>query len=297
MASPQAERERKAMFANPRPDDQSIADQRSTWEAEAESLHVIPDGVTVKPIFAGVDSLWVEPTLQTRASKVILHLHGGGYIAGSPFIYRRFAAYTALACAMPVLLPDYALAPEHPHPAGAEDALRAYRWLLSQGFAAQNIALLGDSAGGGLALTLLMMLRDAKQPMPGAVVLIAPWTDLTVSSPSYTSNAGVDPVINAELLREAGKLYAGKSDPADPMISPLFANLSRLPAMLIHVGEHERMLDDSVLFANRAAAAGCEVTLQVWSEMWHVFHQSCPEVPEAHDAILALADYIKLRLT
>jgi monoterpene epsilon-lactone hydrolase len=144
---------------------------------------------------------------------------------------------------------------------------------------------------------LLMMLRDEKQPMPGAVVLIAPWTDLTVSSPSYTSNAGVDPVINVELLREAGKLYAGKSDPADPMISPIFANLSGLPAMLIHVGEHERMLDDSVLFSNRAVAAGCNVTLQVWPQMWHVFHQSCPEVPEACDAILALADYIKLRLT
>lgn len=296
MASLQAEHARRMMFVNPKPDNQSVTDERSNWEAEARALHMLPDGVRVKPVLAGVDALWVDAP-QCDNGKVILHLHGGGYIAGSPFIYRRFASYTALASSMPVLLPEYALAPEHPYPAAANDAMSTYRWLLKQGYSGEEIALIGDSAGGGLAITLLMMLREKRQPMPGAVVLISPWTDLTVSSPSYLSNAALDPVINPALLRAAGELYAGTTAPDHPMISPLFADLAGLAPMLIQVGEHERMLDDSVLFAQRAGLAGVDVTLQIWPQMWHVFQQHCPDVPEAWEAILALADYIKLRMT
>lgn len=296
MASPEAERERSRLFANRKPERQDVAEARAQWEAEALATHILPPGTAVTPVTAGgVDALWVA-THGAAANRAILHLHGGGYIAGSPFIYRRFAAYVAGASGLPVLLPDYALAPEHPFPAGVEDALRAYRWLQAEGFPAGRIALVGDSAGGGLVLSLLLMLREAGEAMPGAVSLVSPWTDLTVSSPSYVELAALDPVISQHRLRDAACHYAGERDPADPLLSPLFCSPAGLPAMLIQVGSDERMRDDAVLFAERAQAAGVEVTLQVWPEMWHVFHQHYPEVPEAGEAIQAMADYVSSAL-
>lgn len=297
MASPAAERLRQQFLANLRPDDLSVEDARRNWETETRETHVLPEGTEIVPVVAdGVQSLWVRAPDVADNGKVILHLHGGGYIAGSPFIYRRFAAHTSKAARLPVLLPDYALAPEHPYPAGVEDAFRAYRYLLAEGHAPESIALMGDSAGGGLALSLLLLLRERHEPMPGAVALVSPWTDLTVSSPSYTALAALDPIISQVRLRASGRRYAGDRDPADPMLSPLFADLAGLPAMLIQVGAHERMLDDSVLFAERARAAGSEVTLEVWPEMWHVFHQHCPDLPEGWDGIVALTDYLRARL-
>lgn len=227
---------------------------------------------------------------------MILHLQGGGYIAGSPFIYRRFAAHAARASRLPVFLPDYALAPEHPFPAEFEDALTAYDWLQKNGFDHSRIALVGDSAGGGLALSLLMKLRETGAAMPGAVALVSPWTDLTVSSPSYDSLREVDPVNSRHRLRVAGRHYAGAHNPADPMLSPLFADLSGLPPRLIQVGSDEIMLDDSVIFAERARSAGVEVSLQVWAGMWRVFHQHVTALPEASDGILVLADHLVAQL-
>lgn len=296
MISPQAQNERQRLFANRKPEDQAPAEARLSWEAEARETHVLPEGTTITPASAdGVAGLWVTPA-NPRPDAVILHLHGGGYIAGSAFIYRRFAAHTARAARLPVFLPDYALAPEHPFPAGLEDAMTAFTWLQKQGFDPSRIVLVGDSAGGGLALSLLLKLRETGAAMPGAVALVSPWTDLTVSSPSYQSLRDADPVISQHRLRVAGRHYAGSRNPADPMLSPLFADLKGLPPMLIQVGSDEMMLDDSVLFAERARAAGVAVSLQVWAGMWHVFHQHVTALPEAGDGILALADYLVARL-
>jgi monoterpene epsilon-lactone hydrolase len=194
---------------------------------------------------------------------------------------------------MRVLTPDYRLAPEHPFPAAVEDALLAYGWLLSEGYAPGDIIIGGDSAGGGLALSMLLALREAKAEMPRAAVLMAPWTDLTVSSPSYEDLRHRDPIITRENLREAGVWYAGRRDPADPMASPLFADLTGLPPLLIHAGGDEVMLDDSRRFAERAEAAGVTVTCKVWPGLWHVFQSAVPQVPEAATAMAEIGDFVR----
>jgi acetyl esterase/lipase len=169
----------------------------------------------------------------------------------------------------------------------------AYGWLLSQGLKPRDIVVGGDSAGGGLALSMLLALREAGAEQPRAAVLLAPWTDLTVSSQSYESLRDKDPVITREGLRESGLWYAGRRDPADPMLSPLFADPAGLPPMLIHAGGDEVMVEDSTRFAERAQAAGVAVTLKVWPELWHVFHQSVPDVPEAVAAVGEIGDYVR----
>ncbi|AKR56471.1 hypothetical protein XM25_11830 [Devosia sp. H5989] len=292
MASPEAHMEIARLFAERNGEDVPLATARRNWEADAAKLE-LPEGAQFRPAIAGgVPAEWVEmPDANPR--RVFLFLHGGGYNAGSPKTHRKLAAYLARATGMKVLLPDYRLAPEHPFPAAVKDALLAFGWLLSEGFKPSDIVVGGDSAGGGLALSMLLALREAGAEMPRAAVLLAPWTDLTVSSPSYERLRENDPIINPERLRRAGEWYAGRRDPRDPMASPMFADLAGLPPMLIHAGGGEVMVDDSTLFAERAQAAGCKVTLKVWPELWHVFHHAVPDVPEANDAIAEIGDFVK----
>jgi acetyl esterase/lipase len=165
--------------------------------------------------------------------------------------------------------------------------------LLEQGFSEDRIVVGGDSAGGGLTLSMLLALREAGARMPRLAVLMSPWTDLGVSSPSYERYRKLDPIITREGLGEAGRWYAGERSLSDPMASPLFADLKGLPPMLIHVGGDETMLDDSRLFADRAKAAGVAVTYKLWPEMWHVHQNAAPEVPEAVLAINEIAAFIR----
>jgi acetyl esterase/lipase len=194
---------------------------------------------------------------------------------------------------MRVLVPEYRLAPEHPFPAGVKDALAVYGWLLAQGFTEDRIVVGGDSAGGGLVLSMLLALRNAGAKMPRAAILLAPWTDLTVSSQTYRTLRKFDPVITQEGLRAAGLWYAGDRDPADPMLSPLFADLSGLPPMLIHAASDEVMVDDSRLFAERARAHGVDATLKIYDGLWHVFHAAGIEIPESRQAIDEIGAYLR----
>jgi monoterpene epsilon-lactone hydrolase len=292
MISIEAQAERDRLFANPKPPGRPIEQRRREWEAEALQ-HVLPKGARFTRVDAGgIVSEWMEMPRVAR-DRVFLLLHGGGYNAGSPRTHRRLAAHISRAVHMRVLTPDYRLAPEHPFPAGLKDALNAYRWLLGQGLAASDIVVGGDSAGGGLTLSMLLALREAGAELPRAAVLLAPWTDLTVSSPSYRNNRRFDPIITQEGLREAGLWYAGDRDPADPMLSPLFADLSGLPPMLIHAASEELMADDSRLLAERAAAHGVAVTLKVFDGLWHVFHGSGIEIPESRQAIDEIGAYLR----
>lgn len=292
MASPEAHIEIARLFAERKEEDVPLARARRDWEENAAALE-LPPGAQFRPVIAGgVPSEWMEmPDSSPR--RVFLFLHGGGYNAGSPKTHRKLAAYLAQAMGARVLLPDYRLAPEHPFPAAVKDALLAFGWLLSEGYQPSDITVGGDSAGGGLALSMLLALREAGAEMPRAAVLLAPWTDLTVSSPSYDRLRENDPIINPEKLRRAGDWYAGRRDPRDPMASPLFADLAGLPPMLIHAGGGEVMVDDSVLFAERATAAGCTVSLKVWPDLWHVFHHAVPDVPEANAAIEEIGEYVR----
>ena len=286
------------MFADKReelkrfPGGKPLEQRRRDWEAEAR-LDVLPKGSRFSPVdAAGIKSEWMEMPLVNKGRAFLL-LHGGGYNAGSPRTHRRMAANLARAAHMPVLTPDYRLAPEHVFPAAVKDALKAYGFLLDQGLGEDNIIVGGDSAGGGLALSMLLALREAGAKMPRAAVLMSPWTDLSCSSPTYVSLRKLDPIITKERLSEAGQWYAGKRDVRDPMSSPLFADLSGLPPLLVHVGGDETMLDDSRIFVDRARAAGVDVGFKIYDGMWHVHQTGAPDVPEAVAAYNDIAAFIR----
>ena len=291
MISREARAELDRLFAQRKPD-RPLEQRRREWEAEAR-LAVLPREARFSPETAGgVKCEWMEMPRVAR-DRVFLFFHGGGYNAGSPRTHRVLAAHLSRATHMRLLLPDYRLAPEHPFPAGVKDALLVYQWLLNQGFSEQDILVGGDSAGGGLALSMLLALRAAGARMPRGAILLAPWTDLTVSSGSYDKLRKLDPIITREKLREAGLLYAGNRDPADPLLSPLFADLAGLPPLLGHVGGDEAMLDDSRKFAAKAKAAGVPTTFKIFEGMWHVFHHAGLEIPEARQAIDEIGWFVR----
>jgi monoterpene epsilon-lactone hydrolase len=291
MISPEARAERDRLFAERKPD-RPLEQRRREWEADAR-LAVLPKGARFSPeVAGGIKCEWMEMPRVAR-ERVFLFFHGGGYNAGSPRTHRLLAANLSRATHMRLLLPDYRLAPENPFPAGVKDALLVYQWLLNQGYSDKNILVGGDSAGGGLTLSMLLALKAAGAPTPRAAILLAPWTDLTVSSSSYEKLRKFDPIITRERLREAGLMYAGKRDPADPLLSPLFSDPAGLPDLLIHAGGDEVMLDDSRKFAERAKAAGVPVSFKIFDGMWHVFHTAGTDVPEARQAIDEIGGFVR----
>jgi acetyl esterase/lipase len=189
------------------------------------------------------------------------------------------------------LLYDYRLAPEHPFPAGMQDTLTAYRWLLEQGVQSDKIVIVGESAGGGLCLASLLAIRAENLPLPAAGVALSPWTDLTCSGESYRTNALKDISTLGSWDIWSG-YYVGPNDPKHPWISPLFGDLQGLPPILIQVGDHEILLDDSVRFAEKARAAGVAMDLHVWEGMVHCFPLLAPMFPEATRAWEETIDYI-----
>lgn len=298
MVSPEARAEIERMLADRQaearryPEGKPLEQSRREWEAAAR-LVVLPKAARFQSADAGgVPCEWMEmpPVNKERA---FLLLHGGGYVSGSPKTHRKLAASLSRAAYSRVLSPAYRLAPEHPFPAGLKDAIKAYGWLLDQGYAPHNIVVGGDSAGGGLALSMLVALRNAGAVLPRAAVLMSAWTDLTVSGSSYERHRRLDPSITRKGLREAAGHYAGKLNPAEPLLSPIFADLTGLPPLLLHVGGDEVMLDDSRIFAERARSVGVDVTFQIYDGMWHVHHHAAPEVPEAVAAINDIAAFIR----
>ena len=298
MVSPQARAEIDRMLADrqraaaaPSPP-QPVEVGRREWEAAAR-LVVLPKNARFQGVDAGgIKAEWME-TPPVGRDRVFLLLHGGGYTSGSPRTHRKLAAALSKASYARVLSPEYRLAPEHPFPAGVKDALKAYGWLIDQGIAPGNIVVGGDSAGGGLTLSMLLALRDAGAAMPRAAVLMSAWTDLTVSSPSVHAHKKLDPSVTRDGLRAAAKLYMGERNPADPMASPLFADPAGLPPMLLQAGGNEILLDDSRTFADRARAAGVAAITKVYDGMWHVHQFAAPEVPEAQAAINDIAAFIR----
>jgi monoterpene epsilon-lactone hydrolase len=255
-----------------------------------------PDGVVGTPIVAGgVPAEWIDPPGGSH-DRVVLYLHGGGYVAGSIDSHRNLTGHLARAIGCRVLAVDYRLAPEHPHPAPVTDAVAAYRWLLDQGVDADRVVIAGDSAGGGLAVATLLMARDQGLPMPAAAVPISPMVDLEATGASMATRAAVDPMIGKNMALEIVALFLGDGDRRDPYAAPLHGDLAGLPPLLIQVGDAEVLLDDSVRLAEAARAAGVEVTLEVWPEMVHVFQASAGFVPEADQAVARIADFCRQKL-
>jgi monoterpene epsilon-lactone hydrolase len=269
---------------------------RAGMESMVGAIPVLA-GTTVEPVSVdGVPSEWVRPEVVVAPDACVLYLHGGGYVIGSCNTHRPVASHLACRTGLPVLLVDYRLAPEHPYPAAVDDALTAYEWLLARGFAPGRIVVAGDSAGGGLTLATLLALRDRGRPQPALGVPISPWTDLTLSGESMTSMADRDPMVHRAGLQRMADWYVAGCAPTEPLVSPLFADPTGLPPLLIHVGEVETLRDDAVRFGARATEAGVDVTLEVWPEMIHVWHVFGPDVPESEAGVARIAEFISDRL-
>lgn len=254
----------------------------------------LPKGMQYQPVDAnGVPGIWFLP--DEAEDGVMLYLHGGAYALGSVNAHREFLSRLTTAIGKRILAIDYRLAPEHPYPAAVEDAVTAYRWLLEQGIAPAQIVIAGDSAGGGLTLAALLALRDDGQPLPAGGVCISPWTDLALTGGSMREKADAELVLDRESLAMFAALYAGDQPLTNPLISPLYADLTGLPPLLVQVGTDEILLDDSLRFAQKAEAAGVEVELTVWDGMFHVFHMF-PFFAETREAVEEIARFLRERL-
>jgi acetyl esterase/lipase len=270
----------------------SIEKRRAGMERISE--HVASD-VTCEPVNAGgVPAEWIVAPGAVQ-DRVILYLHGGGYVIGSINTHRAMIARIARASNARALAIDYRLAPEHPFPAAVDDATAAYKWLLAEGYEPRKIVIAGDSAGGGLTLAALVALRDSGVPMPAGAVPISPWTDLEGTGESVRSRAAKDPMVTQANLAESAKQYYGAHDPKNPLVSPLHANFRGLPPMLIHVGDAEILLDDATRVAERAKLAGVDVELEVWDDMIHVWHVFAKLLPEGQQAIDKIGKFVIAR--
>ncbi|HKC06879.1 MAG TPA: alpha/beta hydrolase [Methylomirabilota bacterium] len=276
----------------PPSDSLTTAERRAQYE-RAEKVFPTPPEVKVERVNApAVPAEWLRPP-SAEPGRVVLYLHGGGYVIGSPRSHRHLAAAIAGAAGASALLLDYRLAPEHPYPAAVEDATAAYRWLLDQAIAPERIVIAGDSAGGGLAVATLLALREAQVPLPAGGVCISPWVDLTCGGASYATKAEADPIVKRAGVEQMAQAYLGATSPRDPLASPLFAELRGLPPLLIQVGTDEVLLDDAVQLAARAKAAGVDTTLETHERMIHVWHWFLPMLDEAQTAVDTIGRFVR----
>ncbi len=270
-------------------DELPLDDQRALMEASAELFPPEPD-VFSGPIHAhNVPAEWVSVSA-SESDRIVLYLHGGGYVMGSRNTHRGLAGRIARAAQATVLLPDYRLAPEHPFPAAVDDATTCWRWLLSEGYSPSRMAIAGDSAGGGLALATLLALKAAGEPLPACAVGLSPWTDLEATGPTAKKGAVDDPMLTPDNVRSSGRDYAG-DEVRNPFAAPLHGDLAGLPPLLLQVGTREILLSDSTRFAEKAQRAGVDVTLEVEEGLIHVW-QMFPDVPEASDAVQRIGAFI-----
>lgn len=285
----------KQAFARVSPDS-DLDETRQLFEKVA-TRYKPPRSVRVRrERIAGIDCDWLEPRGCYQAP-LLYYLHGGAYVMGSSRTHRRLVAHLARAAGVRALLPNYRLAPEHPYPAGIDDACAVYRELLRRGEDPARICIGGDSAGGGLTMATLLTLRDAGDALPAATVLLSPWLDLSASGESMRTRAGVEPLFKAEHMPHAADFYCNPEARREPRISPVFADVNGLPPTCIQVGDHEILLSDSTRIADLFSAAGIPVHLQIWPDMWHVFQFFHGFMPEATHAVKELGAFVKSRLT
>lgn len=279
--------------AQPLPDEGiSIQEFREFFEANYVEFP-LPPGVRRNPVDAdGIPAEWVIAP-EAVEERVIYYLHGGGYVGGSIRTYRELAWRLSRAAKARCLLIEYRLAPENPFPAALEDALKAYRWLLSQGVGSSRMVIGGESAGGGLTAATLVALRDAGELLPAAAFCISPWADLECRGKSVETKADSDPILRREFLRRHAKEYLGNTDPRTPLASPIHADLSGLPPLLIQVGTAELLFDDATRLAAKAKSDGVEVTLELWEDMIHAWISLAAKLPEGRQAIDRIGEFVR----
>jgi monoterpene epsilon-lactone hydrolase len=266
---------------------------RSIFE-EWHQPTVEPEDVTYREeMIGGVPGIWALPIGADRA-KVLLYTHGGGFAVGSAASHRKLAGHVAKALGVTAFVLDYRRAPEHPHPAQVEDGVAVFTALLGHGVAAEDIATIGDSAGGNLAVAIALALREQGSPLPGAVITFSPWLDMENKGETLQTNVATDALVTAELLEGmiAGVL-GGTVHPATPLANPLYADFTGFPRLYIDAGGAECLLDNATRLADRARAAGVDVTLSVADGMQHVFPFLAGRAPEADQEIAALATWYR----
>ena len=273
---------RRLLLSTPRPTD--LAERRERMNRFGER-YALPADVQVEAVNAGgVPAEWTT-TPTARADRVLVFLHGGGYISGSLASHRHSVARMGREAQARTLALDYRLAPEHPFPCALDDALAGYRFLLASGVEPDAIAIAGESAGGGLALALLLRLREGGEPLPACLWLSSPWVDLAMTGSSLETKADVDPLLQKAYLAELAQAYLNGTDPRNPLASPLYADLRGLPPTLVQVGSAETLLDDAVRIAGAAGAADVAVTLRIWPHMIHAWHLFHPQLAEGREAL------------
>jgi acetyl esterase/lipase len=270
----------------------SVEEARAGFEQVTSMFPVDADIKREVVSAGGVKAEWVSAP-DADAGRAVLYLHGGGYVIGSINTHRSLAARLSRASGARVLVIDYRLAPEHPHPAAVDDAVAAYRWMLAQGLKPARITVAGDSAGGGLTVATLVAIRDAKLPLPGAGACLSPWVDLEGIGESMTTKADVDPIVQKAGLLQMAAAYLGGKAPRTPLAAPLYADLSGLPPLLIQVGTAETLLDDASRLAERARKAGVTVSYEPWESMIHVWHLFAPMLDEGQQAIDRIGEFVR----
>jgi acetyl esterase/lipase len=278
--------------------EQSIAEMRARTARVPFSAKLAPGWrLRVEPSGA-LKGEWIEPLTPDHPGRTrcILYFHGGGYVAMSARTHRAITSRLATWSNASLLALDYRLAPEFPFPAALEDALAAWRTLIAMGNRPSQMLLAGDSAGGGLALALLLALREAGEPLPVATVLFSPWTDLAATGESIVANSAVDALIFGSWVAPMARHYLAGTPATDPLVSPVYADLTGLPALFIQVGDSEVVLDDSRRLVANASKAGVETTLQIWPGVPHGWQIFASFLPEARDALREASDFIALRL-
>jgi len=291
MASKELEAVLELLKAWPVRPDLTIQEQRAAFENIPQSP--LDEDVRYETVDAGgIPGEWIS-TPESVEERVVYYLHGGGYVLCSINTHRPMIARIARAAGARALAINYRLAPENPFPAAVEDATAAYRWLLSTGVEPAKVVIAGDSAGGGLAVAALVALRDAGEPLPAAGVCISPWVDMEGTGESMVTKADVDPIVRPEGMPEMAKVYLGEADPRTPLASPIYADLTGLPPLLIQVGTAETLLDDATRLAERAKSAGVDVILEPWEDMIHVWHTFAEMLPEGQKAIERIGEFVR----
>jgi epsilon-lactone hydrolase len=264
---------------------------------EIGSVWPVASDVTLAPVDVdGIAGEW-STVPDSDSSRVLLFLHGGGYCSGSIISHRRMVSEAGRAAGVRTLAIAYRLAPENPFPAAFDDALNAWHFLRGHGIAAEHIAIGGDSAGGGLSLAVALKLRNNKEKLPACLWLVSPWTDLTMSGSTLVTKDAVDPLIHKGYLCELADAYLGRAaDRRDPSVSPLFAELTGMPPMLIQVGSAETLLDDSVRLAAATGQADVPVSLEIWPHMIHAWHLWNARLEPGREALRSAGTFMREHL-
>lgn len=283
---------RNLISARPADQEVNVDEMRSGYDILG-AMTPQATGAVVEAVDAnGVPCEWIT-TPGVDTGRTVVYVHGGGYVIGSLASHRSMLTHLSAAANARVLAVEYRLSPEHPHPAALDDAVTAYNWAIQNGATPERTVIGGDSAGGGLTIATLVALREGGYPLPAAGVCLSPWLDMEASSESMKDRAELDPMVKeSDLLKWAGHYLNGLS-PTTPLANPLHAELKGLPPLLIHVGSHEVLLDDSKRLAQLARDAGVDVTLEVADEMIHVWHFFAGAVPEADASIAEVGLFIR----